>query len=172
MRILLRSLLLSLAVLALAACQQEQTPAQGQQAAAEPAAPLPVPPSNDDMAWRDYLRATVKQHMKGIRRSPFMYYLTAIENAETPEEWEDQYQRQLENVAGNVARGVLPGNMLAFGSPESERIANLAVEAFTGVPENSMKDVRVLFIGRNADRERVAAVVAPTGAEFVFHPID
>jgi len=170
MRILIRTLVLSLAVLALAACKEEKAAPKAEEAPAPVA--LAVPAYNDDMAWREYLRATVKQHMQGIRRSPFMYYLSAIENAESEEEWEDLYQRQFDNVASNIARGVLPGNMLAFGSPESERMATLAVDAFAEVSPNSMKDVRVLFIGRSADQERVAEAVAPSGAQFVFHPID
>lgn len=171
MQNLIRTLVLSLAVLALGGCKQDSAAPSADAPAAESAA-LPVPALNDDMAWRDYLRATVKQHMQGIRRSPFMYYLAPKETAESEEVWEDQYQRQFDNVASNISRGVLPGNMLAFGSPEYERIATLAVDAFASVSPNSMKDVRVLFIGRTEDRDRVAEAVAPSGAEFVFHAVD
>jgi hypothetical protein len=171
MQTLIRTLALSLAVLALGACKQDSA-APAAEAPAAAAVALPVPALNDDMAWRDYLRATVKQHMQGIRRSPFMYYLSPISSAESAEVWEDQYQRQFDNVASNISRGVLPGNMLAFGSPEYERIATLAVDAFASVSPNSMKDVRVLFIGRTEDKDRVAEAVAPSGAEFVFHAVD
>lgn len=169
MRVLIQSLVLSVSLLALAGCKKEEATPAAQQAAP---VQLTVPANNDDMAWREYLRAVVKQHMQGIRRSPYMYYFTAIENAESEEEWEDQYQRQFENVVTNTSRGVLPGNMLAFGSPESERMANLVVDAFKEVSAGSMKDVRVLFVGREADRERVTEAVAPSGAQLVFHPID
>lgn len=169
MRVLIQSLVLSVSLLALAGCKKEEATPAAQQAAP---VQLVVPANNDDMAWREYLRAVVKQHMQGIRRSPYMYYFTAIENAESEEEWEDQYQRQFENVVTNTSRGVLPGNMLAFGSPESERMANLVVDAFKEVSAGSMKDVRVLFVGREADRERVTEAVAPSGAQLVFHPID
>jgi hypothetical protein len=64
---------------------------------------------------------------------------------------------------------VLPGNMLAFGSPDSGRMATLVVEAFTGVSAGSLKDVRVLFVGKAEDSERVKAAVEPSGATFVFH---
>ncbi len=171
MQNLIRTLALSLAVLALGACKQEQGAPAADAPAAAPVA-LTVPALNDDMAWRDYLRATVKQHMQGISRSPFMYYLAPISTAESVDVWEDQYQRQFENVASNISRGVLPGNMLAFGSPEYDRIATLAVDAFKEVSPNSMKDVRVLFIGRTQDKDRVAEAVAPSGAEFVFHAVD
>jgi hypothetical protein len=168
MRVLIQSLVLSVSLLALAGCKKEEAKPAQQAAPVQ----LVVPANNDDMAWREYLRAVVKQHMQNIRRSPYMYYFGAIENAESEEEWEDQYTRQFENVVTNTSRGVLPGNMLAFGSPESERMANLVVDAFKEVSAGSMKDVRVLFVGREADRERVTEAVAPSGAQLVFHPID
>ena len=96
-----------------------------------------------------------------------MYYLPAAGSAD----FDEQYTRQLDNVAGAVARGVLPGNMLAFGSPESSRMADLIVEAFNGVQAGSMKDVRVLFIGNATDLERVKAAVEPSGASVAFHEV-
>src|SRR3546814_4222421 len=75
----------------------------------------------------------------------------------------------LENVQNVVARTVLPGNMLAFGSPDSEKMAELIEEAFAGAPADSMKDVRILFIGTAEQGERVRAAVEPTGAIFVLN---
>ncbi|MCX7557351.1 hypothetical protein OS187_11075 [Xanthomonadaceae bacterium JHOS43] len=136
------------------------------QVAAEPAA-LPVPSSSDNQAWRQYLVNVAKRNLDGIRSSPYMYYLPAVE----ADDFEEQYTRQLDNVAGSVARGVLPGNMLAFGSPASSRMADLIVEAFTHVQAGSMKDVRVLFIGNAEDIERVKGAVEPSGATVVFHEV-
>ena len=102
--------------------------------------------------------------MEGIRNSPYMYYLPAA----TAADFEDQYTRQLDNVSDTVARGVLPGNMLAFGSPESTRMGDLIVEAFKSAEPASMKDVRVLFIGNAADSERAKMAIEPSGATFVF----
>lgn len=128
---------------------------------------LQVPPASDERAWKLYLSNVVKQHMEGIRSSPYMYYLPAADS----EEFEEQFNRQRDNVSSAVFRGVLPGNMLAFGSPSSNRMADLIVEAFEGVSPGSMKDVRVLFIGSEDDLERVEEAVAPTGANVVFHEV-
>ena len=128
---------------------------------------LVVPPAEDNRAWKLYLSNVVKQHMEGIRSSPFMYYLPA----EDAEDFEEQFNRQRDNVASAVFRGVLPGNMLAFGSPSSERMAELIAEAFEGVSSGSMKDVRVLFIGNEEDLEKVRTAVEPTGANVVFHQV-
>ena len=134
------------------------------QAAAAPAA-LPVPPSGDTQAWKQYLVNVAKRNLEGIRNSPYMYYLPAAVAAD----FDGQYTRQLDNVAGSVARGVLPGNMLAFGSPASSRMADLIVEAFQHVQAGAMKDVRVLFIGNTEDLEGVKAAAEPSGANLVFH---
>ncbi|HET6603866.1 MAG TPA: hypothetical protein VFG21_06570 [Xanthomonadaceae bacterium] len=130
------------------------------------AAPQEVraPANGDEKAWRDYLVAVVKQNMQDIRSSPYMYYLPKTDDPE----YQEKYDRQLDNVSNTVARGVLPGNMLAFGSPDSGRMADMISVAFTEAAEGSMQGVRVLFIGKPADRDRVAEAVAPSGAQFVF----
>lgn len=151
--------------LSLAACNKSEAPAQ-QQTVAAPTA-LVVPTGNDDQAWKKYLTEVVKRNMEGINARPFVYYLPSAEASD----FEDQYERQLENVAGVVGRGVLPGNMLAFGSPESGRLADLVVDAFGDTQAGSLKDVRVLFVGKAEDQERVKAAVEPTGAVPVFHEV-
>ena len=177
-------LVLSLGVLVACNKQEEAKTVEAPVAVAVPQDP------NDKTAWQLYLVSVAKLHMEGIRNRPFMYYLPpgttpaaaietpapgagdtapSISSTEAPAGDDDEYKRQLDNVTGVVGRGVLPGNMLAFGSPDSTRMANLVVESFTGVDANSMKDVRVLFVGAAADAERVRAVVEPTGANFIFH---
>lgn len=156
---ILRFAAIALTLVAVTACNKKEE-------AAPVAAPvaLTAPAAGDNQAWKLYLVQVAKQNMEGIRNSPYMYYLPAASAAD----FEDQYTRQLDNVTDTVARGVLPGNMLAFGSPESTRMGDLIVEAFKGAEPASMKDVRVLFIGAAADSERAKAAVEPTGATFVF----
>jgi hypothetical protein len=162
MTLRLRQLLLSLSVvLMLAACGKEEAAAPVEEAPA----PLVAPTDGDDTAWRNYLIAVVQANLGGINNSPFMYYLPAP----GAEGWEDSYARQAAAVGETVERTVLPGNMLAFGSPDSAKMADLIVEAFAKAGPNSLPEVRVLFIGKAEDRERVAAAVTPSGAEFVFH---
>lgn len=160
MNTILRSILVATTVLALAACgKQEEAPKQ----AAAPQV-LTAPTNGSEQDWKLYLAAVVKQNMEGIRNSPYMYYLPAA----TVEDFEAQFERQLGNVSDTIARTVLPGNMLAFGSPESTRMADLIVEAFKAADEGAFKGVRVLFIGKAEDQARVAEAVAPSGADFVF----
>lgn len=156
----LRFLALALGLLALGGCKKaEQAPV---------AAPeLKAPDNADSLAWRMYMTEVVKRHLDGVSESPFMYFLPASDS----EDFQGVYDRQLENVASVVARTVLPGNMLAFGSPDAEKMAEMIVEAFDGAPADSMKDVRVLFIGTAEQAERVKTAVEPTGAIFVFHEL-
>ena len=155
-------LLLALALVTLAACGKKE--GEGKTAAAAPVAVAVPTNASDNQAWKAYIMSVVKQNMQGIRTSPYTYYLPDTSAGD----FEDQYDRQLDNVTGVVGRGVLPGNMLAFGSPASARMADLIVEAFTDIPAGSMKDVRVLFIGQAADSERVKAAIEPSGASYVF----
>ncbi len=164
MRTLIRSTLLALALLSLAACDKPK------EEAAPVAAPVVVKPPADgnDREWRMYLTQVVKQNMQGIRSSPFMYYLPS----EDTEDFDEQYERQLENVRGTVSRGVVPGNMLAFGSPSPVLMAEMIEEAFLEAAPGSMKDVRILFIGGQDEAERIRPIVEGTGAGFVHVNID
>lgn len=157
---ILRIAAIALTLVSLSACNKKE------EAAPVVVAPvvLSAPPVGDNNAWKQYLVGAAKQNMEGIRNSPYMYYLPAASAAD----FNDQYTRQLDNVSDTVARGVLPGNMLAFGSPESAKMADLIVEAFKGTEPASMKDVRVLFIGQAADSDRAKAAVEPSGASYVF----
>ena len=87
---------------------------------------------------------------------------------ESAPDFQDQYDRMLEKAQSDVARGIITGNMLAYASPASAKMADLVIAAFNGVPADSMKGVRVLFIGKAADSDRVKAAVSPAGVEYVF----
>ena len=67
-----------------------------------------------------------------------------------------------------MARGVLPGNMLVFAGPESAKTADLIIEAFKDAKPGSFKDVIILFIGDQADEQRVTDALKPTGATIRF----
>lgn len=161
MKLILRNVLITMACLfAFSACKKEE--------AAKPvAAPVVLTkPSdaNDLDGWKAYLGGTVKQNMEGIRQRPFMYFVPAISDEET----QRQYDAQLTNIQDTLARGILPGNLIAFGSPDSAKLADLVVDAFSLAASGSLKGVRVLFIGEPADQQRVREAVAPSEAEFVF----
>jgi len=155
----LRNLMLALvATLALLACKKEE-------AAPPPPVVLTVPSDPADLAgWKLYLTGVVKANMEGIRQRPYMYFVPAVVDEET----ERQYKDQLETIQDTLGRGILPGNLIAFGSPDSNKLAELVVEAFKSSAAGSLKGVRVLVVGASADQERVKAAVVPSEAEFVF----
>ena len=138
--------------------------------AADKAAPAPLgaPAGNDDAAWKAYLGQVVGRNMDGVTDRVFPYYLPADSGTPTAEGETSQYDRQLEQVTGVIARTVLPGNMLAFGSPDSARMADLIVAAFTGAKADALKGSQVLFIGKPADSARVKAAAEAAGAKYVF----
>ncbi len=157
---ILRNLLLALILgLSLVACKKEEAP---------PPAVVEVVTAPTDAAdlagWKKYLGATVKANMEGIRQRPFVYFVPAVSD----EESQRQYDAQLETVQDTIARGVMPGNMLAFGSPDTTKLADLVVAAFKSATPGALKNVRVLVIGAVADQERMAEAVKASEAEFVF----
>ena len=152
------ALLAVLALFALAGCAKEEAPAK-----AEPTA-VAAPKNGDPNEWQKYADYVVKRNMDGVTNNPFVYFLPE----DTTPDFQGQYDAQLDKVQTDITRGILEGNMLAFISPASAKMADLVTTAFTDVEPNSMKGVKVLFIGQPADGERVKAAVAPAGVNYVF----
>ena len=159
MKITNRLLLAACLVLPLAACKKEEAaPVEVAQAA------LVAPDKSDEAGWKAYLSDVVLRNMGEITNQPFLYYLPT----QADPEFQAKYDRQLEQAKNAIARGIVGGNLIAFGSPESAKMADIAVASFTGVPADTMKKVKIVFIGDAVDSERVQAVVTPTGADYVF----
>jgi hypothetical protein len=155
----MRVMLSAAMVVALAACnKQEAAPVEEAQQA------VVVPAKDDDAGWKKYLQAVAIQNMGEINNSPFLYYLPP----ESDPEFAAKYERQVEAAVGAVGRGIQPGNMLAFGSSASAKMADLILASFAGVEADSLKGVRVVYIGEAADNARVQTAVQPSGAEYIF----
>jgi hypothetical protein len=155
--------------LALSACgpsDEDKRKAAEAAAAAELAKPVPVPAANaDKAAWQKYLIAVVKQNMKDVKTNhPYMYFIPNGDSTEA----QDARKNQLENVSNTVARGVLPGNMMAFGGPDSKLTADTITTAFKEAQDGTFKGVVVLFIGAAADRDPVKDALTKSAAEYRF----
>lgn len=158
MKIAIHLLLAASLALPLAACKKQEAAAPVQAAA------LSAPTTNDDDQWKLYLQDVVTRNMGTVTNSPFVYYLTSQENPK----FESDYKGQLDQVRNALARGIVGGNLIAFGSPESAKMADIATAGFADVPADTMKRVKIVFIGNPADSERVKAAVERTGATYVF----
>lgn len=140
-------------VLPFAACKKEE-------AAKVEKAPVAVPTTDDKAAWDPYLQDQVPRHMEGITNQPYVYRVPAQDP--------DAYERLLDKAKMDVARGIVKGNMLAYAGLEPAKTADMVVAAFEGVSPNTMKGVRVVYIGDAPNSERVKAAVEPAGVEYVF----
>lgn len=158
MKTMTRLLLIVCLVLPFAACKKQEAPV------AVVKAPLSAPVNDDHQAWLDYVSDVVSRNMGGIQNQPFAYMLPG----ESTADFKDQYDRLLDKAKSDVARGIISGNVLAYGSPASAKMADLVIAAFSGIPAGSMKGVKVLFIGKAADNDRVKAAVTPAGVDYVF----
>ena len=155
----MRAMLVASLALAFTACKKEEAVQTGEAQQA-----LVAPAKEDDAGWRKYLQEVAIQNMGNITNSPFLYYLPP----ESDPEFEAKYARQVESATAAVGRGIQPGNMIAFGFSASTKMADMVVTAFEGVTANTMKGVRVVYIGDAADNARVQTLVQPTGAEYIF----
>ena len=155
-----RLALVGFVALAMTACKKEEAPVKADDAQVA----LTAPSKDDDAAWKEYLKNVVQQNMGTITNNPFLYYLPP----ESDPEFQAKYDRQLEQAKNAIARGIVGGNLIAFGSPESAKMADMIIAGFKPVPPDTMKKVKILFIGQAADNERVKAAVTPSGADYVF----
>lgn len=159
MNTLTRLLVIACLALPFAACKKEDA------AKVEAvAAPLSAPTTDDVSAWRAYVTEVAKRNMDGINNSPYVYFLPG----EGSEGFGGQYQRLLEKVEGDLGRGIIEGNMLVFASPSSGKAGELAVTGFSQVQPGTMKGVKVIFIGKPEDGEKVKAAAEPAGVKYVF----
>jgi hypothetical protein len=156
------------ALLLLVGCKPSAEQAATDAAKAAPP-PLAAPAGNDDNAWKAYLGQVVGQNMTGVTDRVFPYYLPVDSKVvDAGGNGTSMYDRQLENVSSVVMRTVLPGNMLAFGSPDSTTMGDMIVAAFTGAKADALNGSQVLFIGKAADSARVKAAVEASGARYIF----
>ena len=151
------------ATLLLSACQPGQEEGDAQAAQAVPLAPA----GTDDAAWKTYLGQVIGQNMDGITERTFNYYLPA---GTDPTEVDGPYSRMMTEVRTVLQRGVLPGNMLSFSSPNSTMMADLIVQAFEdeSIQDTALKGSRVLFVGASKDESRVRQAALSAGADFRF----
>ena len=170
-RFLFATLALAL-TLVLPACetQDPEEASAAAEAAKGPLPPLHAPATADDKQWQPYLQQVISRHQEGVTDRTMAYYLPQDSDTISPadSDGKTKYERQLENVNTVVLRTVLPGNMLVFGSPNSTRMADLVVAAFTGGEPDALKGSQVLFIGQAADNPRVQAAVEAVGAKYIF----
>jgi hypothetical protein len=153
------------ATFALSACNQQQEAPKDQQVAQAPqVAPMPTNPT-DKTAWKQYLVSVVTANMQGVKTNhPYMYFVPGGDDDAA----KSDRQNQLDNVKTVVARGVLPGNMMAFGGPDSKTTANLIIDAFKDSQAGAFKDVVVLFVGASGDLDSVKQALASSGSEVRF----
>jgi hypothetical protein len=55
-----------------------------------------------------------------------------------------------------------------FASPSSGKLAEMATVAFKQVGAGTMKGVKVIFIGKPVDSEKVKAASAAAGVTYIF----
>jgi|APEBP8051072266_1049373.scaffolds.fasta_scaffold00088_23 hypothetical protein len=161
MKHIIRLLLIAFFALSVVACdKQSNAPAAVDQA------PLVAPTNEDPAAWREYVSDVVKRNMQGVSSAPFVYLLPA----ESTQDFQGSYDRLLEKAKSDVDRGILPGNLLAFSSASlsSAKAADLVIAAFTDVKPDKLKGVKLLFIGKPEDNERVKAAVQASGVDYIF----
>lgn len=159
MNTMFRMLLVACLILPFAACKKEEATK-----VEVVSAPLTAPTSDDLPAWRAYVTDVAKRNMDGITNSPYVYFLPS----EATEDFDGQYERQLEKLQSDLSRGIIAGNMLVFASPSSSKMSEMATIAFTQVNPGTMKGVKVVFVGSAADSEKVKAAAEPAGVNYIF----
>jgi hypothetical protein len=145
--------------LALTACNNQSSDTQ-QQAAQPQQVTKPTDP-NDTKGWNAYLGQIMQNNLQGMSApQPYAYLIPAGDSDDA----KDSRDRQLSNVQDIVARGILPGNLVAFGGPDSGKTADLVTTAFKDSKPGSLKGVIIVVIGDKADEQRVDDVLKPTNA--------
>jgi hypothetical protein len=167
--LLLLTTLLSALLLGACTSSDEDTGDVAKKAAA-PRAELAAPKTTEDKDWKPYLQDVASRHQAGVTDRVYAYYLPMNSTVPTPGDADNRsaFDRQLETVTAVLTRTVLPGNMLVFGSPDSAKMADLVLAAFSGAKPDALSGSQVLFIGSAADNPRVKEASEKVGAKYIF----
>ena len=57
---------------------------------------------------------------------------------------------------------------MAFGGPDSTTTADLIIDSFKDAGAGTFKDVTILFVGAQADSDRVKEALVPAAASYRF----
>ena len=163
------ALLLLAAMFGLSACETSEQDVETAKKT-ETAAAIATPTTSDDKLWKPYLAQQIGKHMDVVSDRLFSYYLPA-DNATVEADGRTKYDRLSEGVTAAISRTVLPGNLLAFGSPDSKRMADMIVSAFSGAKPDALKGSHVLFIGKAEDSARIQPLVEASGAKYIFEEV-
>jgi len=155
MNILLRTLLVAPFLLLAVGCQKPPPAAPVQATLAVPA------DANDSNAWKKYLAERASRYMKENKKGSGRLYAYFLPMG-------GDHSEILNTVQNTLSRGVLAGTVLLFGSPDSNVTSEFISKSFTGVPAKSLAGVTVMFVGAAADKDRVAAMIEPSGVTYVF----
>ncbi len=148
---------LVLALPVLTACKKDEAKAE------KVVVKVDAPTTDDDNAWATYIQSVVQQNVEGVEGAPFVYFLPASAAKDA-----GMKERLLIEAQNAVARGVIPGNMLVFASPDSKAISGMAVNALGFAEPGAMKGSQVMFIGKSGDEVAVKAAADKAGANFKF----
>jgi hypothetical protein len=158
-------LALTVAFTAVTGCKKEEAAVS----AAEKA--LARPADDDTSGWSNYLGTIAGKYAdESVTERPIGYFLPM--NSDAPDEADlekrSAYTRQLESLQGVLGNTIAPGNMMAFGSPDSAKMADLIITAFKDKEADKLKGSKVIFIGAAADNDRVKAASEALGATYIF----
>jgi hypothetical protein len=116
------------------------------------------------MAWSRFLSCVTRQNAQGMTASRF--YLFYIPGG-SDEQAVAARQRQESNLEDIISRGVLPGNLIAFGGPDAGATTQVVSRAFSEAPSKyPLTNVTVVVIDRKADESQLGNLIKPRGATF------
>jgi hypothetical protein len=137
----------------------------GQKAEEAPAGPDPltVPASADKKAWATFMNAVIREtKFKDGAKGIYPYFIDPAEDNE----------RKLEVIGDSVRNGMQPGYAFVITSSDSAKAADFIVTAFAEAKPDTLRQTKMLFIGKKSDEARVRAAVEPSGMAVIFHGTD
>ncbi|HTV84972.1 MAG TPA: hypothetical protein VME63_06185 [Dyella sp.] len=116
-------------------------------------------------AWAAYLSGIVRQHSQGITATrSTIYFIPAGADTDAA----SARERQLANVEEALSGRLRPGNLIAFGGPDSRESADFVASAFQHAPPGACQGSVILFMGSPSDQAKVAAATQASGATLRF----
>ena len=153
---------LGLAGLALTGCSHSDTSVDASTRTATAAESGPKKPADtaDENTWGNYLAEQGKIHGKDVGMRPYIYVVPRGDTAAA----DARRKNESDSIVTGVGNIVVPGALLIIGGPDAGSTQAFTQGIAKDIKPGALKDVTLLIVGDEAQKDSLVKAFAPTGA--------
>jgi len=123
-----------------------------------------TPPANpnDFGAWRAFIGKVILAETHDANAHPYTFIVPAGDSDES----KDTRKSMATAIHGYIGNTAVPENMVVLTGPESDKVAQVIVDAFGDLPARSAEGLVVMYVGVPQAATKAQGALRATGAQF------